>query len=119
MRKYFIHDGHAKKGPFNLEELKSLQLKKGTLVWHEGLKEWAKAADVEELNDYFIEKIIPPPLPKTYEINTESRNKVLSSFEDAAEIYRGAAGRRKSLLLPIIISIIIVLGIIAVIFFYY
>ncbi len=118
MRKYFIHDGQIKKGPFNLEELKGLQLKKGTLVWYDGLKEWAKAADLEDLKDYFIEKTNPPPLPKTFEINTASRNKILSSFDDAAEVY-SETSQKRSLLLPIIITIVILLGIIATIFFYH
>lgn len=118
MRKYFIHDGQVKKGPFNLEELKGLKLKKETLVWYEGLKEWIKAADLEDLNDYFVEKIIPPALPKTSEIDTVLRNKILSSFDDAAETY-SEQSQKKSLLLPIIITIVIVIGIIATIFFYY
>lgn len=119
MRKYFIHDGHEKKGPFNLEELKGLQLKKEMLVWHEGLTEWIKAGDVEDLNDYFAEKIIPPPLPKTFEINTLLRDKVLSSFEEAAETYHEPVIQKRSSLFPIIITIVILLGIIAAIYFYH
>ena len=119
MRKYFIHDGHEKKGPFNSEELKGLKLKKEMLVWHDGLTEWMKAGDIEDLNDYFVEKKIPPPLPKTFEINTALRNKILSSFEEAAEIYHERAVQKKSSLFPIIITIAILLGIIAVIYFYH
>jgi len=117
MRQYFIHDGHTKKGPFNFEQLKDYHLKKDTLVWYEGLKEWAKAAQLEDFNDFFIQQVIPPPLPKALEMNAASRDKILSSFEDAAEI--SGEPEKKSLRWPIIISIIILLGIIATIFFYH
>jgi len=100
MRKYFIHDGHVKKGAFDLEDLKGFELKKATLVWHDGLKEWTKAGDIEDLNDYFIEKIVRPPLPKTFELNTASRDKILSSFEDATQLYHEPK-QKKSILFPI------------------
>ena len=37
MRQYYIFDGQAKRGPFDLEELKSKILSKETPVWYEGL----------------------------------------------------------------------------------
>ena len=118
MRQYFIHDGQAKKGPFTFDELKEYHLKKDTLVWHDGLKDWAKAGDLEDFSDHFNQKIIPPPLPKTFVMNTASRDKILNSFEDAAESYRDKP-KTKAMRWFIIITIIIILGIIATIFFYH
>ena len=118
MRQYFIHDGHTKKGPFNFDELKDYRLKKDTLVWYEGLKEWTRAEQLKDFNDYFTPQIIPPPLPKTSGMNTASRDKILNSFEDASEIYREQSEKKSSRWL-IIISIIVILGIIVTLFFYH
>lgn len=105
MRKYFIYDGHSKKGPFSFEELKTHQISKETPVWHEDLQEWTKAGELEELNDFFIQKIMPPPLPKALEINIKKRDEILNSFPEAEEIYQESKGR--SMGLPIFIIIII------------
>jgi hypothetical protein len=116
MQKYFVYDGQAKKGPFTLEELKGQSIKKETLVWYEGLKEWESAGHIEELNDFFIQKITPPPLPKTLDINIPSRDKILGSFTDASEKYPEPV--KKSKLFPVAITIIIIAGLIAGVIFF-
>jgi hypothetical protein len=67
MSQYYLHNGHAQRGPFTLEELKSENIHPDSLVWFEGNKDWMKASDVEDLKS--ILQIIPstiktpPPLP--------------------------------------------------------
>ncbi len=63
---YIAEDGHQT-GPFTLEELKSKNIKRNTLIWTEGLVHWTKAEDIPLLKD--ILKVSPPPLP-----NSETRS---------------------------------------------
>ena len=114
MRKYFIYDGQLKKGPLNLEQLKSGSLSKETPIWYEGLQDWVSAGNLKELNDYFIQKSTPPPLPKTLKNNTRSRNEILNSFTDAAEGV--PRPRKKSYKITLVIFIIIAAIIIALFF---
>ncbi len=65
MKEFHIHDGQTEKGPFTLEQLESLSIKKDTLVWYEGLEQWIKAETEPELNKLFSSKPAPPPLTKT------------------------------------------------------
>lgn len=50
-------------GPVTLEQLKGLSITKETLVWKEGLSQWVKAGELEELEVLF--KTVPPPLNQT------------------------------------------------------
>lgn len=61
MKKYYLHDGSAQSGPFNLQELQEKQITHATPIWYEGLSGWTTAGEVSELNNLL--KIIPPPLP--------------------------------------------------------
>ena len=42
MQFYFI-EGNNRKGPFTIDELKSLEFNENTLFWHEGLEDWTEA----------------------------------------------------------------------------
>lgn len=64
MKKYYYSDGQQQFGPFSKKELKSNNINKETLVWYDGLKDWTKASEVEELADLFPVTPTPPPLPK-------------------------------------------------------
>lgn len=64
MKKYYYSDGKQQIGPLSKEELKSKGITKDTLVWYEGLTEWTKAGDVEELVDLFPNTPTPPPIPE-------------------------------------------------------
>ena len=116
MKQYYIHNGQTERGPFNFEQLKSQSLSKETLVWYEGLENWAVAGNLDELQELFIRKTTPPPLPKLFEKNSASRNEVLNSFTAAPEIVPHA--NEKSILLPILIVVIIV-GMIIIWFMYH
>ncbi|MCD6067900.1 MAG: hypothetical protein K0S33_2726 [Bacteroidetes bacterium] len=84
MQKYYTHNGTAQSGPFSLEELKSKIITKETPIWYEGLSEWKKAGEIEELNDLFKisgpppfgeTKSMPPPIQKTNE-QTQQKNPI-------------------------------------------
>ena len=51
MTQYYYSNGNDKFGPFNIEQLKNKNISKETLVWHEGISEWKKASELQELNN--------------------------------------------------------------------
>ena len=63
MKQYYYAENDHQLGPFTIEELKSKKIKKSTLVWTDGMDDWATAVTVEELKDIIISE--PPPLRKT------------------------------------------------------
>ncbi|MDD2745276.1 MAG: DUF4339 domain-containing protein [Candidatus Gracilibacteria bacterium] len=73
MKKYFYIKEEKKLGPFDFEELKSAEIKRDTLVWVQGIKDWTKASEVSELSELFIH--LPPPIPniqtKIYRISLQ------------------------------------------------
>ena len=64
MKKYYYSDGKQQNGPLSKEELQNKDITKDTLVWYEGLTEWTKAGDAEELADLFPNTPTPPPIPE-------------------------------------------------------
>jgi hypothetical protein len=58
---YFYSNGKDKIGPLTLDELKEVRLTDDTLIWREDFKDWLKAKDVEDLNNFIIKA--PPSLP--------------------------------------------------------
>lgn len=60
---YYICDNRDRFGPFSKIELLRKGISKDTLVWFEGLSEWKKAAEIEDLADLFAQEQTPPPLP--------------------------------------------------------
>lgn len=71
MKTYYINNGNDNAGPFTLEELKNQQIKKNTLVWHQGMDEWKHAVDLVEFVPFFRAAIPtikqPTPAPKAEE----------------------------------------------------
>jgi hypothetical protein len=63
MKKYFIEENGKANGPFSFEDLKNQPLKKSSLIWFEGLKEWTILENIPELQGV-IGTIKPPPIPK-------------------------------------------------------
>lgn len=62
MKKFYYADGSEQKGPFTIEELKSNFISRDTKVWSEGMVNWDRAGNIEELNAIFSS--MPPPIPK-------------------------------------------------------
>ncbi len=117
MRQYYIFDGQAKRGPFDLEQLKSRSLNKETPVWYEGLTAWIMAENIDELKDYFATKSTPPPpLPRPIQKNIPLREEILNSFSEATQLYPET--KRRRILLPIIITLIVIAGIIITLLYY-
>lgn len=50
MRQYYIMTADGQRGPLTIDEMKSAGLTPDTMVWYEGLDNWAKAAAVPELD---------------------------------------------------------------------
>lgn len=59
-REYFVVINGKQEGPFNLKSLQFKNLNKETLVWYDGLNEWMKAGELEELKS--VVKATPPPV---------------------------------------------------------
>lgn len=61
MTRYFYIDSEGnQKGPLTLDELKIEHIRKETLVWTQGMLEWKRACEVENLESLFeIPKSIP------------------------------------------------------------
>lgn len=55
---YWVIINNQRLGPLPVEELKNLNIQRDTLVWHEGLRDWSRAASLPELSD-----IVPAPAP--------------------------------------------------------
>lgn len=53
---YYYAKNEEKTGPLSLDELKKVDLKKDTLIWYDGIDDWIKAEDVNELKDIFADK---------------------------------------------------------------
>lgn len=62
---FFVSINGAQQGPWNLDQMKAAvmqnQMNRDTLVWKQGMANWAKAGDVPELASVF--GAVPPPLP--------------------------------------------------------
>jgi TM2 domain-containing membrane protein YozV len=49
MSRYYIADGMVQRGPFPMQDLPGQGLRADTLVWKEGMDQWRRADQVEEL----------------------------------------------------------------------
>lgn len=88
---YYEEDGQAM-GPLTLAELKSKRINRNTLVWTEGMDQWAPAEKVQELKGLIVPTPppLPPPLPPTKSesekaVNIESTHRVSPRHELKAD----------------------------------
>ena len=65
MKQYYLYEGAQQQGPFSFEALKEKNISADSLIWHEGLDDWQKAGEIEELKVLF--KAIPPPVPTAFQ----------------------------------------------------
>lgn len=49
---YYVAEGDQQRGPFDLDVLSDGRLRPDTLVWRQGMADWQRAADVEELRRF-------------------------------------------------------------------
>jgi hypothetical protein len=114
MKEYYYSDGQNQLGPFSLEILKEKKISKDTMVWCEGMVDWEKAGELEELKFLFlvtpppIKKNTPPPLQKT-------ENPATPPVE---EIKKPKSKKTRNIIIIIISLAIIVVGSILLVNYY-
>jgi len=118
MRGYYIYDGQKKTGPFDLAQLKLQPLQKETPVWYEGLKDWVMAGNMDDLQGFFKEESVPPPITKLLQKNVAVREKILSSFSEATERYPVNPYQKRKRSILIILSAIAIIVILGALFFF-
>lgn len=59
-KEFYYLDEKEQKGPFTIDQLKTVGLKPDTLVWTDGFENWKPVKDVEELKG-LLKKTPPPP----------------------------------------------------------
>ncbi len=80
---YYVIVNNQKKGPLTLSEIQQMaqdgQVNKNSLVWQNGMKNWGKAGEQQELTSLFL-PVAPPPLPsKKQEATPPPAPKISSS----------------------------------------
>lgn len=60
MKKFYIMNGQNQEGPFDIEQLKLLNVKKDTPVWFDGIQNWTTAEKVEDLKSILPINVSPP-----------------------------------------------------------
>jgi hypothetical protein len=75
MKNIYLHIGDDDLGPFEMEDLKTQKILKDTYVWFEGIDDWTKAGEIEELKPFIIpspppfkKPILPPPFKKSIDV---------------------------------------------------
>ena len=62
---YYIVINKERRGPYTIDQLKTIGLTPKTMVWHKGLPKWVKAHEVAELNTLITSlnesPMVPPP----------------------------------------------------------
>jgi hypothetical protein len=109
MRKYFIHNGQSELGPFDFEQIKTMQLKGETPIWYEGLQIWTVANNVEELKSILNTTIMPPKFENFPQQNINPPIFSKPSFENSQNF----VPKKKKTLRNVLIGI----GVVAVLFF--
>lgn len=73
MNQYFYVDASGKqKGTYSPYELKQENIRRDTLVWTEGMEQWKRASEVEELSFLFDVDYPQPPLPVETHLSGEA-----------------------------------------------
>ena len=55
--KYFVVINEVQQGPYTIDELAKLNITPDTEVWAEGMKDWARTADIPELSSLFKQDV--------------------------------------------------------------
>ena len=51
---YYIIESGERRGPYMFDALRGLGITKDTLVWRQGLADWTKASELQELAPLFV-----------------------------------------------------------------
>ena len=107
MKQYYINVDNKQIGPLSFDELKENKITRETIVWFEGLQDWQKAGDIEELKLVF--KNFPPPINQSNPppiLNFEKSSPLKESGIDAESKILGL----KKNVFYIVISVVVVLS---------
>ena len=77
-KEFYYLDEKEQKGPFIIDQLKTVGLKPDTLVWTEGFENWKPVKEVKELKGLLKKTPPPPPIidnSKTSTIHIEDEGK--------------------------------------------
>lgn len=91
---YYLAVDNSPKGPFSVDQLRSLSVKPDDLVWAKGMTTWTKAVEVDELREELF--VNASPTPPTFDSqrfadnnrasgNTETR--MVDDFEECPKNY--------------------------------
>jgi hypothetical protein len=113
MTKYFLHDGNQEQGPFDIEQLKSKNLRNDTKIWHDGLDSWTTVGQLVELKHLVIST--PPPLTKPVEEIKSTPPKMEQaqyaySNQNSNTYNEPIPEKKKSKPLPLIIAGLLIVG---------
>jgi len=96
MSRYYIADGMTQRGPFEVQDLPGHGLRAETLVWKEGMEQWRRADEVEELIFSRVLAPVPPPTfmpaPVPYAQPTYAMTPGVAPFHPGMSNNRIAAG---------------------------
>lgn len=116
MKKYFLHNGSVQEGPFSIDELRQKNINSFTNVWYEGIENWTKAENIDELKSILSK--LPPPLKKTGMIQeTIEKSKNVLSKDLINEIENKLPNENKKKFFKWSVVILTLIGIIAIISF--
>ena len=111
---FFIVVNDQQAGPFTLDELKEIKIHRDTLVWKEGLSEWTRAEDIQDLNELF--RSIPPPIPTTEKLSEQSPPPIPGNQSKPVGKYFGyeLAQRRERFFAAILESLVLAIPILII-----
>ncbi len=104
MKKYYLHDGTAQLGPFDLEDLKTMNISKDTPIWHEGLSEWTTVERIGELKE-LLDSSSPPPFNVKRSNPPPIKNE--SSTQIEAPLQNAKPKKKNKWILAAVISVLV------------
>ena len=76
MKKYYYTDGKQKFGPYSIDELLEKNIDNDSLIWYEGLPDWAPLSSFPELK---LKTFVQPP-PLKFKENRNVKTKINTKF---------------------------------------
>lgn len=74
MQQFYIFFDNNQIGPLSIDDLKNRKITQETLVWSEGMANWQKAVEIDEIQHLFV--VMPPPIPEPFNNMPPSPRKV-------------------------------------------
>jgi len=113
-QQFYIAVNGQQTGPFSIEDLKSKNIHRDTLVWTEGHDNWTRAEHIPLLKE--VLRATPPPLPNTETKTSSQQVPPPPKTPDSNDKYFGyeLARRRERLFATIIEGIIITVPILLI-----